>query len=179
MSALAITAWILGALAIGGGLFSFFKPALVRVGLEHFPRSVWPGRVLLAVDMVWAAVAVTTLHLGSFDALKIHLYWMAPVCIILGALYLDELLSVRSLGGLLLLLAGPILNLTRWHPSAWRLVVTTLSYLWIVAGLVFLLTPWWFRRIAMRISSDAALRFCGAVKAAFGVFLIVLAITVY
>ena len=100
MSPLAITAWILGTLAVGVGLFSACSPAWVRQGLRDFPRSIWPGRILLAVDMVWAAYAVTTLHLGGFDALKIHLYWLVPVCIVLGSLYLDELLSVRALGGL-------------------------------------------------------------------------------
>ncbi len=180
MSALAVTAWILGILAVGAGLFAACAPALVREGVGRFPRSVWPGRILLAVDMVWAAYAVTTLHLGTFDAWKVHLYWLAPVCIILGCVYLDELLSVRALGGLLLLVAGPILNAARWNPSGWRLVVTVMAYLWIVIGLVFLLEPWWFRRLcAPMIQREWAVRLGGVFKALIGFGLIALAFWVY
>jgi len=180
MSALAITAWILGTFAVGVGLFSACAPELVRRGVANFPRSVWPGRVLLAVDMVWAAYAVTTLHLGMFDAWKVHLYWIAPVCIVLGSLYLDELLSVRALGGLLLLAAGPILNAARWNPSDWRLVIAVLAYLSIIVGLVFLLSPWWFRRLtAPMIQKNLPVRIGGLFKAAVGLGLLALAFWVY
>lgn len=180
MSALAITAWILGTLAVGVGLFSACMPAWVRQGVRDFPRSVWPGRVLLAVDMVWAAYAVTTLHLGGLDGLKIHLYWLAPVCIVLGSRYLDELLSVRALGGLLLLAAGPVLNAARWNPSGLRLIVTVMAYLWILVGLTFVLEPWWFRRLTtLMIRSDLTIRIGGLFKAAVGFGLIALAFWVY
>jgi hypothetical protein len=179
MSAAAIIAWILGTFAIGAGLLTVGAPALVRRGMEKYPRSTWPGRILLAVDMVWAAYAVTQMHLGGFDPWKVHLYWIAPVCIFLGCRYLDELLSVRALGGLLLLAAGPMLIAFRFHPSAWRYVIIVLAYLWIGVGLLFLLEPWWFRRIAERVTSTAALRAGGAFKALLGAGLIALAMLVY
>ena len=179
MSMLAVIAWILGTFAIGGGLFALFAPAVVRNGMARFPRSIWPGRILLAVDMVWSAYAVTQMHLGDFDAWKVHLYWIAPVCIVVGCLYLDELLSVRTLGGLFLLAAGPLLNAARWHPSDWRLVITVVAYLWIIVGLLFLLSPWWFRRIVQTIRSDGAMRFGGAIKTLIGIGLLALALLVY
>jgi hypothetical protein len=151
----------------------------MRRGMAAYPRSVWPGRILLAIDLVWSAYEVSQMHLGSFDAFKVHLVWIAPVGILIGAVYLDELLSVRALGGFLLLLAGPILDAARWHPSGWRLVMTIFAYLWIIAGLTFLLTPWWFRRITMRMDSDRALRIGGITKAVFGVGLLALALLVY
>lgn len=179
MSGIAVIAWILGTFAIGAGLLTAGAPALVRRGIENFPRSIWPGRILLAVDMVWSAYEITLMHLGGFDAFKVHLYWIAPVCIVIGALYLDELLSVRALGGLLLLAAGPMLNTARWHPSAWRFVIIIMGYLWIFVGLLFLLSPWWFRRIAMQFRSVAALRAAGIFKALVGIGLIALALLVY
>jgi hypothetical protein len=180
MSTLAVAAWIMGTLAVGVGLFSACAPSLVRQGIQEFPRSVWPGRVLLAIDMVWAAYAVTTLHLGTFDPWKAHLYWLAPICIILGSLYLDELLSVRALGGLLLLVVGPILSAVRVNPSDWRLVVSVIAYAWILVGLVFLLEPWWFRRLCTQfIEKDGLIRAGGLFKAAIGFGLIALAFWVY
>jgi len=180
MSALSITAWILGSFAVGFGVFVACAPALVRQGLCAFPRSVWPGRILLAVDMAWAAYAVTTLHLGMIDAWKVHLYWIAPVCILLGSLYLDELLSVRALGGLLLLAAGPILNAARWHPSDWRLIVIVIAYTWIIVGLLFLLSPWWFKRLTQPMLRTNRIMRCGGLfKALVGLGLIALALWVY
>jgi hypothetical protein len=179
MSALAVIAWILGTFAIGGGLLAAGAPAMVRRGMEKYPRSVWPGRVLLAIDMVWAAYAINQMHLGGADALKVHLYWLAPVLIVIGCLYLDEMLSVRALGGLLLLAAGPMLNIIRWNPSAWRYVITVLAYLWIGIGLLWLMEPWWFRRMAERVQSPTVIRAAGVLKVLAGIVLIVLALLVY
>lgn len=180
MSALSATTWILGTLLLSAGLFSLFKPERIKCGLAEFPRNVWPGRVLLAIDMVWAAYEVTTLHLGAFDAAKIQLYWIAPVLIVLGCRYMDEMLSVRALGGLLLLAAGPILNAARWNPSDWRLVITCLAYLWIIAGLFFLLEPWWFRRLTARTAGSCkSVRALGAFKTIAGVVLFALALWIY
>lgn len=179
MSTLSIIAWIIGTLAIGGGLLAVRAPAMVRHILDKFPRSVWPGRILLTVDLVWAAYGVSQMHLGGFDPMKIHLYWVTPVCIVLGSLYLDELLSVRTLGGLLLLVAGPMLSAARWHDSDWRLVISVLAYLWILVGLLFLLSPWWFRRIAQRLNTDAILRAAGVGKVLFGLGFIALAVLAY
>jgi hypothetical protein len=179
MLGLAVAAWILGTLAIGVGLFAVGAPDLVRLGMERFPRSVWPGRVLIAIDLIWSALALNQMHFGGFDHAKVHLFWVAPVCIVVGCLYLEELLSVRALGGLLLLAAGPILNVARFHPSTWRLVMSVLAYLWIFVGLVFLLCPWWFRRIAMMFPSNAAVRAGGALKALVGAGLIALALFAY
>ncbi|QHI68947.1 hypothetical protein [Tichowtungia aerotolerans] len=179
MSSLAVIALILGVLALGGGFLAAKAPELVRRGMEKYPRSVWPGRILLAIDMGWAAYAVNLMHLGGFDAWKVHLMWLTPVLIIIGAVYLDEMLSVRALGGFLLLAAGSMLDAARWHPSLWRLVITVIAYLWIVAGLFFVLEPWWFRRVMLRFQSLPAIRTAGISKAVFGVGLILLALLVY
>lgn len=181
MSELSIIAFLIGLLALIGGAFSFLSPAHVRAGVAAFPRSIWPGRILAAVDLIWAAYEFSKMHLGLFDAWKIHLYWITPAAIFLCVKYLDELLSPRALGGFLLLAAGMVLNIARWHPSEWRLVVTVIAYLWILLGLLFLLSPWWFRRIAVWVTGrgDGAVRITGFIKALFGLGLITLALRVY
>jgi hypothetical protein len=179
MSGLAVIAWVLGTFAIGGGLCAAGTPETVRRAMENYPRSVWPGRILVTIDMAWAAYAINQMHLGGFDASKVHLYWLVPVCIVLAVLYLDEMLSVRALGGLLLLAAGPLLNAARWHPSAWRLVITVIAYVWIGFGLLWLLEPWWFRRMVLRVQSLQLIRAGGLFKMLFGAGLIALALLVY
>lgn len=181
MSELAVAASLIGLLMLTGGTFSLFAPARLRAGLAAFPRSVWPGRILAAIDLAWAAYELSRMHLGMFDAWKVHLYWLTPVAIGLCVVYLDELLSPRALGGFFLLLAGPVLDIARWHPSQWRLVVTVIAYIWIVMGLVFLLSPWWFRRLTPWLAGrdDKTVRITGTIKALLGLFLIALALIVY
>jgi hypothetical protein len=181
MSELSIVALLLGLLALTVGGLSLLAPARIRAGVAAFPRSIWPGRILAAIDLVWAAYALSRMHIGMFDAWKVHLYWLVPVAIFLCVKYLDELLSPRALGGLFLLAAGPVLNIARWHPSEWRLVVAVLAYVWILLGLTFLLSPWWFRRLTPWIagSNDRAVRITGTVKALMGLGLIALALLVY
>lgn len=180
MSQLAVITLILGILALAGGLSGVFAPEPILRAVEKFPRSVWPGRLLAAVDFVWAALALVPMHLGHFDAWKIHLYWLAPVCIFLCVKYMNDLLSPRALGGLLLLAAGVVLNIARWHPSAWRLVMVLLAYSWIGFGLSWLLEPWWFRRIARFVlKTEKTVRLCGFFKALFGIGLLLLALFVY
>lgn len=181
MSELSIIALLIGLLALAIGGISLAVPARVLAGTERFPRSIWPGRILAAVDLVWAAYNLTLMHLGMFDAWKIHLVWLVPVAIFLCVKYMDDLLSPRTLGGLFLLAAGPVLAAARWNPSDWRLVITVLAYLWIVLGLTFLLEPWWFRRLMPWIvgSTENQVRFGGVLKALLGLGLIALALFVY
>lgn len=169
-----ITAAI-GLAAFAGGSVAVLAPGRMRSALESFPRSVWPGRVLAALALSWAAWEVSQMHLGRFDAWKPHLLWLTPVAIVLCSLYVDELLAPRALGGLLLLLSRPLLDAVRWHPSDLRLVMSVLGYLWIAAGLVLLLAPWWFRRIARVVArDDCTIRRTGLCKAAAGIALLVL-----
>ncbi len=180
MTALSITAVAIGLAALGGGLAAARNPGSMRAWMQSFPRSVWPGRILAAIDLTWAALELNQMHLGSLDVLKTHLFWLTPLAIWLCITYLDELLSPRALGGFLLLLAGTVLDIARWHPSQARLVVTVLAYLWIVFGMLLLLAPWWFRRITLvAAQTDAGLRAGGVLKALAGIGLILLGLLVY
>lgn len=179
MSPLAIIATLIGLLALACSGYTYLHSIQVLKYLSRFPRSRWPGRILVAIDLIWAACAVTTLHLGGFDAYKIHLLWAAPLCIYMAIRYMDDLLSVRALGGFLLLAAGPILGVMRWHPSMWRLVVAVLCYAWIIVGLFFLMEPWWFRRIAQLVKTEGGLKNAAIAKGAVGLALLVLGLFVY
>ncbi|MDD3276947.1 MAG: hypothetical protein PHP93_07865 [Kiritimatiellales bacterium] len=181
MSELSIVSFLIGLLALAIGVISMLKPARVLADTERFPRSTWPGRILAAIDLIWAAYNLTLMHLGIFDAWKVHLFWIVPVAIYLCVKYLDELLSPRALGGLFLLAAGPVLAAARWHPSDWRLVITVIAYLWILLGLTFLLEPWWFRRLMPRLvgTNNLTVRIGGGIKTLIGLGLIALALFIY
>lgn len=122
-----------------------FRPAVLRQGLIAFPRHRLAGQLLTLFNVVWVAVMVYHAPLGRFDAYKPGLFLLAPVAYFAVTRYLFELLAPRMLGGVMLLLASPILHSTRWQPTEWRLVMTVCVYIFIVWGMVLVLTPYRFR----------------------------------
>jgi len=171
---------ILGLLAFSGGLIGILSPGYIKRFAELFPRSVVPAWVLTALCCWLGAKEAMAMNMGFLDAYKQYIYILAPLVFIASVVYMKELLAPRALGGFLLLVAVPILMEARWHESAWRVVVVALVYLWIIYGLVLLLSPWWFRKTYEPFLRNAALFKATAYgKAAVGLVLLLLGIFVY
>jgi hypothetical protein len=171
---------ILGLLAVTGGLMGILRPDLIKRFAELFPRSVVPAWVLMALCCWLGAREALTMNMGFMDAYKQYIYILAPVVFVASVVYMKELLAPRALGGFLLLVAVPILQEARWHESAWRLVVVVLVYLWIIYGLLLLLSPWWFRKTYQPfLGNEALFKATAFGKAAFGLALLLLGIFVY
>ena len=171
---------LIGALATAGGLVGVFRPDLVRRFAELFPRSVVPAWIFAALCCWLGAKEALGMNMGFLDAYKKYIYIISPAVFIASVVYLKELLAPRALGGFLLLIAVPILQIARWHESALRLVVVVLVYLWIVYGLVLLLSPWYFRKFNTPFMENETL-FKGAAiaKTALGIVLLLLGFFVY
>ncbi len=171
---------ILGVLATAGGLVGVLRPDLVKRFAELFPRSVAPAWVFTALCCWLGAKEALGMNMGFLDAYKKYIYIISPAVFIASVVYLKELLAPRALGGFLLLIAVPILQIARWHESALRLVVVVLVYLWIIYGLVLLLSPWWFRKFsAPFLENEALLKGTALAKTALGIALLLLGIFVY
>jgi len=163
----------LGALGVLAGLMMLRFPATVRTGLLAFPRSKWPGRILTALCILWIWWVVSHAALGRFESLKPLLPLAALLLYAAVVVFLDELLSPRALGGLLLLIANPVLNGVRWADSLWRFVPVAVAYAWVLIGCAWMLHPWLFRKMTQRVTgSDANLRAMGGFKMLGGVVLL-------
>ncbi|MGD9781690.1 MAG: hypothetical protein AB7V14_05995 [Kiritimatiellia bacterium] len=163
----------LGALGMLAGAAALRFPGALRAGLSAFPRSKWPGWMLAAVCTFWVAWVVSHAALGRFSFVKPYVPVLAVLTFAAVVYFLDELLSPRALGGLLLLAANPILNGVRWADSAWRFVPAAIAYAWVVAGCALMLHPWLFRKAVERVlSAPAAWRLLGWAKLAGGVVLL-------
>ena len=171
---------ILGTLMLAGGTVGILRPQVVdRVG-TLFPRSVVPAWVFTALCCWLGAKEALHMNMGFLDAYKSYIYLLAPAVFVASVVYLKELLAPRALGGFLLLIAVPILQIARWHESLLRLVVVVLVYLWIIYGIVLLLSPWWFRKIfAFFAGNESRIRVAAATKAGLGLVLLLLGIFVY
>ena len=174
--------WTMGTGTVvgAGALLLLAAPSAVARVLAAFPRNIWAGRVLAAVALVWSAWLAWDMSLGFVDAYKQWLYVLTPVVYLLVVWLMEEMLAARALGGLLLLVAEPVLAATR-QPGlpAWRLAMVALVYAWIVAGMALVLGPYWFRKTAeVLCNSENRSRKIGAVGLAAGILLVALGSTV-
>lgn len=173
-------AWIIAILAFAQALPLLLAPAASRAGLLAFPRHQATAWILTAVDLMWVTWILLHGNLGPFDAVKPALYLIAPACFFLLINFLDELLAPRALGGLLLLAANPVLNAARWHDSDWRFVPIVLAYVWVVAGMLLVLSPYLFRRWALPwTAGDCRIRLAGTALLLLALLLGVLAFMVF
>ena len=177
---LAQTAVVMGVVVALIHLPALLFPGFFRRAAVAFPRNDWSGWILTAVSLTWATVIVLNAPLGRFEAFKPALYVVAPVTFLLMVFLLDDLLAPRALGGFLLLVANPILNVTRWHDSPLRLVVTTVTYLFIIAGMTLVLSPYRFRQfMGLWVQNPGSCRVGGALMVLLGGVLVLLGVGVY
>lgn len=171
---------ILGALATAGGLVGVLRPDLVKKAVDLFPRSVAPAWVFAALCCVLGAKEALGMNMGFLDAYKKYIYIISPAVFVASVVYMKELLAPRALGGFLLLIAVPILQIARWHESPLRLVVVVLVYLWIIYGLVLLMSPWWFRKLSAPVmENEPRFKAVALSKTAFGIALLLLGVFAY
>ncbi len=160
------------ALALGGNT--------VRNCLKLFPRHRIAGIILAAAAIGWTALLLWHSPLGWFEPYRHTLPYLAAAICLLAIILADELLAPRALGGLLLLVAAPVLNAIRWEPTAWRLALTVQAYIWVIAGMMFVFSPHLFRRMCnWTYASPRRTKLIAWTAAAVGAFNLVLGATVY
>lgn len=170
----------LGVLSLLGGLIGIVLPGPVFRWLQAFPRHRLSGLALTALCVCWSAWILYTAELGRFVFLRPAIPVVAIITFSAVVYFLNELLAARALGGVLMLLANPILNSIRWVDSNWRLVITVLMYAWVVFGIILMLSPWQFRKCLHRLAPSAkAIQRWSLLKMIFGAFLIGLAFFVF
>ncbi len=162
------------------GLMLALGGAFVRETLARFPRNHVAGAVLAAIAIGWAATLFWNAPLGWFEPYRHTIPFIAAAVYLLTVLLVHELLAPRALGGLLLLVAAPVLNSIRWEPTDWRLVLTVQAYIWVIAGMLLVFSPYRFRRVCNRIYQQPGRPIVtGVLFAILGVFMGILAMTGY
>lgn len=168
-------------LALGGGAL-LWRPGGMRRALLAFPRHPWAAAVLTLVCLAWVGwimdQSVMVSHtLRRFGGARPVVLIFCPLAVFMILRYMPDLLAARALGGFMLLLATPVLDAIRWHPSAWRLVVTTLCYAMIVAGMALVLSPYGLRlMVERRLGTDRACRWAAGLLLGLAGLLLVVAV---
>lgn len=179
--------WSLQAVALVAGLvlIAFALPGLIAPAAmsgwaKRFPRSQPAGIAILCVDFLWSFWLLATMEMGEFSGFRKPLLIFLPIAFFLVLRFANEFLSVRAFGILLLLAAEPLLDAAFFRYEESRLFVTVLAYIFIVAGLFWVMMPYLLRdKIDWNAKSTGRWRFCTGLMFAYGAVLIGLALTRY
>ncbi|NLH72502.1 MAG: hypothetical protein GX456_05560 [Verrucomicrobia bacterium] len=176
--------WVL-ALLLGLGIalpqiYGLLKPGKFGEMLRKFPRSEFWGFVLMPLGTLWFLYNLKTDDISDFAAFKPILFIGFAVIGFGSCVFVRDFLAVRGLAVVMLLLAKVVLDTARWVDTEWRLVLVVWAYAWICAALVFTVSPWRMRDlIAFATANENRVRLGSAARLAFGVFIILLALTAY
>ena len=180
MLPLSTIAIALGCFIMVMNLPAVFAPAFFRRMATGFSRNVPAAWILTAIDVAWVAWIILHAALGRFEFLKPLVYVAAPVSFFAMVFFMDELLAPRALGGLLLLLANPVLNSARWLDTQWRLVMIVIAYVWVIAGITFVLSPFRLRQAAeWGTKTDFRCILGGSIRVLVGALVLFLGLKVY
>lgn len=152
---------IIGLLMLLPGCLLLTGGRAASAALHALPRSVWAGRVLTTLAWIGAGWAAWAMPLSFLEPYKRFLPLVVLICIPLSWYWLDDLLTCRATGGLLMLFPAPLLLCLRSHPSPWRLLLVVVAYLALVQGMTLMLYPWYMRRVCHTLAANATLRIAG------------------
>ncbi len=173
-------AYLLALIYLSAGLILALGGTSVHEMLKQFPRNRVAGAILAALAIGWSALLFWNSPLGWFEPYRQTIPYIAVAVYLLTVTLVHELLAPRALGGLLLLVAAPVLNSIRWEPTAWRLVLTVQAYIWVIAGILLVFSPYRFRRFCNRMDQIRGRHgITGTLFALLGICMAILAMTVY
>ena len=170
----------LGVICVLLNLYGLMKPAAFGAAARKFPRYTPAGYPLMLLATAWFIYYVNQEPIADFAAMKPYLCAFFAAVGIGACIFVQDFLPVRGLAALLLVVAKLMVDTARWAETEWRLVVITLAYVWILAGMWFTISPYRLRDLVnWANATESRTRWLSAVRVGFGVFLIGLGLTVY
>ena len=170
-------------LALGGahlvaGLLALLRPALAGAWLTAFPRRVFPGVVLMLAGTAWFVWNLYSSNLTDFAEWRPIMYAGSVLLGVGCCFFVQDYLAVRGACVVALLGCDAILDVQRIHDSPWRAVLAGWCYLVIVFSVWWVQAPWRVRDLAgWLVAAPGRLGRVGAGVAAFGAFVVALALT--
>lgn len=170
-------------LGLGIGLpqvWGLMRPAAFGSALRRFPRSEAWGYPLMLLATAWFVWNLQQENISDFAAWKPFMLVGFAAVGILTCIYVRDFLPVRGLAILLMLLAKVALDIQRWSDSDWKNVITVLAYIWVLAGVVLVVSPWWLRDwIQWLTATELRVRVGCTLRLGLALVLVILGLTVY
>jgi hypothetical protein len=160
-------------------VYALTKPASFAAAMRGFSRSQFWGYVCMVLGTGWFVWNLSQESISDFAAFKPHMMAGFALVGVLACIYVSDFLAVRGLAIVLMLLGKLMLDTARWNDSEWRLVIVTWAYLLVMAGIWFTVSPWRLRDfLNWSTASEGRVRFGSGLRLAFGLFVMVLGLTV-
>ncbi len=177
----------LSTLATGLGLLfallniqGFLKPAAFATAARRFPRHIGIGWVLTLTATAAFLYYLSLETVAEFAAMKPFLFLLFAGVGLGTCIFVQDFLAVRGLAALLLILAKLITDNARMVETDWRLVMVTWAYVWVFFGMWLTISPWRLRdMITWATESEQRTRLLSGLRVAFGIFVLVLGLTVF
>ena len=170
----------LGLLYAVPAAWGLMKPASFAAAMRKFPRYTPLGFLLTLAATGWFLYYVSLETNQDFVNLKKLLYIGFGAVGIGTCIFVRDFLPVRGMAVLLLLFAKLLCDSARLVESDWRLVIVTLAYVWVLAGMWFTISPWRLRDlIHWSTASEGRTRTVCGLRLAFGLFVFALAFTAF
>jgi hypothetical protein len=177
---LPLVAVILGTFLMATRLPGVVAPGKFRAAALQFPRSVWVGRIVMLVVAVWAGYRMYGAATDEWAWARTPVVLGVPTAYVLIIFCAEQFLAVRATAALMLLVANVAVRAADLHESPWRLVVTVLAYVWVVAAIWMAAAPNHCRdALQWLMASDGRCRTVCGVGLGLGAVLVVLGTFVY
>ncbi len=161
-------------------LIGVIKPSEFAAAARKFPRSIPVGYFLTLAGTAWFMWNVSHESLADFEKLKPILFTLFIGVGLGTCFFVQDFLAVRGAAVLLLLLGKLMVDTERWAQSNWRLVIAIWAYVLVMAGMWFTVSPWRLRDLLYwATANEKRIRIGSAMRAAFGIFVAVLGLTVF
>lgn len=182
MTRLALITILVGVAGIAARLPGVLAPARYRAFLVKFPRSEFWGRVLITIAglIAWGIMFKASRESDEWRWAQPLIVVGVPVVLYLIYRYGVHYLALRASAALLLLVAKQMVDAADASETPWRLIVTVLAYLWVIAAIWMTAAPHHFRDlIGWAMADDERCRSLCSVGVFFSAVLVVLGVFVY
>ncbi len=124
-------------------LGTFLLSPKASKGLMAFPHAHKVGCVLSTVAWGWTALQLCLHPLDFLSFLTPTVLLVGTlICIPLTCFLLENLLSIRGFGALMMLWPMPVFMAVREEMSVWRLLPVSWGYVALTLGMIFVFHPW-------------------------------------
>jgi hypothetical protein len=161
-------------------IYGLARPGAFAQSVRKFPRSLAWGYTLMLLGTAWFLWNLSQESIADFASYKNILFGGFAAIGIGTCIFVQDFLAVRGLAIVLLLLAKAMVDTgrPRLADTSWTLVIQTLAYIYVIAGIWFTVSPWRVRNILeWHVATENRIKFGCGLRLAFGLFVAILGFT--
>jgi len=173
---------LMGLVVCAPQFYGLARPVEFAAAVRKFPRNYPLGVTLMLLATAWFVWNVNVEPIADFSKFKPAMLVGFTAVGIGSCIFVKDFLAVRALAVLVLLLAKYMVDTGRPHlgESPFVLVIQAWAYVLVIAGIWFTITPWRLRDlIEWATATESRTRSLSGVRLAFGLFILLLGLTVF